>query len=118
MAKTIDLRRQRKVEVNGLTFTNDDKLRVDAAFSGTITTGAIEFEKNGVDSTVALDTSNPANNNPLPVNLFNENGERGTEDNPLFTQAFVTTDAKNTILLQNILQEIQITNKLLKSILG
>lgn len=78
MSTEKDLRKQKKIKV-----ANDpsDPLNVTGTIAAT--PGPAQYVHNGVDTEVELDTATPANNRPLPVDLYDINGQRGTTSNKL-----------------------------------
>jgi len=92
MAFFRDLRRYLSVFVNN---TASNPIPI----TGEITSeqGPTQFVKDTVDTEVNLDTATPANNEPLPTNLYNEDGERGVEGNTIEVSATGTLSSYATI---------------------
>lgn len=65
--------------------------------TGSFSSGPIQFVKDTVDTEVELDTSTPANNEPLPTNLYNEDGERGQGKNAIEVERKADTDDNTTV---------------------
>lgn len=69
-----------KALLEKFSFTGD-ALKVTGSF--TSSQGPTQFNKDTVPTEVSLDTVTPANNDPLPIDLYDVNGQRGTLTNPI-----------------------------------
>lgn len=61
----------------------------------------IAFQKDGASTTVEIDTVTPANNDPLPVQLYNLLGEMGTNINTVGASLFDTSTGSRAIVDKN-----------------
>lgn len=77
------------------------KLDVNATFTGTVTPSPVQFVKDTIDTEVEIDTTTPANNEPLPVALYNAKGLQGTNVNPLNSAIFDASTGARAIVDQN-----------------
>lgn len=76
----IEKGRQKAEESVSVVLATDEKL-FESPIS--VQTDALKYTADGLTEVVGIDTVTPANNNPLPTNLYNTNGERGTLLNPI-----------------------------------
>lgn len=80
---------------------NTDPLYICVNLPSVSAGNVVAFKKDAADTDVNLDTVTPANNEPLPVALYNSRGLQGTSTNPLNNAIFDASTGARAIVDQN-----------------
>lgn len=114
---------------NTASYANTDKLYICANLPDV--DSILYYIKDGSKTSVTIDTVTPANNDPLPTALYDEDGAQGTSANPLGISIFDATgtgaivdlsgalevsNLKSDKLLDAILQQVEVNQSILEEL--